>query len=43
MTDMIAAPILLYGFRAELKAFYIQKMPKTRESRALFTQRAATF
>jgi asparaginyl-tRNA synthetase len=28
MTDIIAAPIFLYGFPAELKAFYMQKMPR---------------
>jgi asparaginyl-tRNA synthetase len=27
MTDIIGTPVFLYGFPAELKAFYMKKMP----------------
>lgn len=29
MTDIIGTPVFLYGFPAELKAFYMKKMPTT--------------
>ncbi|KAH7925268.1 class II aaRS and biotin synthetase [Leucogyrophana mollusca] len=28
MTDIIGTPVFLYGFPAELKAFYMKKMPR---------------
>lgn len=31
MTDILGVPVFLYGFPAELKAFYMKKMPGTGE------------
>lgn len=28
MTDILGTPVFLYGFPAELKAFYMKKIPK---------------
>ncbi|KAI0343548.1 asparaginyl-tRNA synthetase [Trametopsis cervina] len=38
MTDILGVPIFLYGFPAELKAFYMKKMPKTDDSEHVFTE-----
>ncbi|THG94682.1 hypothetical protein EW026_g6838 [Hermanssonia centrifuga] len=38
MTDIFGVPIFLYGFPAELKAFYMKRMPQTGESGPLFTE-----
>jgi asparaginyl-tRNA synthetase len=38
MTDIIGTPMFLYGFPAELKAFYMKKMPGTGEGGKVFTE-----
>ncbi|KIJ98927.1 hypothetical protein K443DRAFT_680373 [Laccaria amethystina LaAM-08-1] len=40
MTDIIGTPVFLYGFPAELKAFYMKKMPKGEgeEEKTVFTE-----
>jgi len=38
MTDILGVPVFLYGFPAELKAFYMKKMPKKEGSTHLFTE-----
>ena len=39
MTDIIGTPIFLYGFPAELKAFYMKKMPADKlEGNHVFTE-----
>ncbi|KAF7362348.1 AA-TRNA-LIGASE-II domain-containing protein [Mycena venus] len=37
MTDIIGKPIFLYGFPAELKAFYMKKMP-SKDGKTTFTE-----
>jgi asparaginyl-tRNA synthetase len=38
MTDILGVPVFLYGFPAELKAFYMKKMPKEEGSSHVFTE-----
>jgi hypothetical protein len=38
MTDILGVPMFLYGFPAELKAFYMKKMPKQDGQSKLFTE-----
>jgi asparaginyl-tRNA synthetase len=38
MTDILGVPIFLYGFPAELKAFYMKKMPKLEGQGHIFTE-----
>lgn len=38
MTDILGVPMFLYGFPAELKAFYMKKMPKPESSTHVFTE-----
>ncbi|EJD08142.1 asparaginyl-tRNA synthetase [Fomitiporia mediterranea MF3/22] len=38
MTDILGVPVFLYGFPAELKAFYMKKIPGTGESGKVFTE-----
>ena len=38
MTDIIGKPVFLYGFPAELKAFYMQRMPKKDGDTLIFTE-----
>ena len=38
MTDELGVPMFLYGFPAELKAFYMKKMPGTGEGGKVFTE-----
>ncbi|OSC98435.1 asparaginyl-tRNA synthetase [Trametes coccinea BRFM310] len=38
MTDILGRPVFLYGFPAELKAFYMKKMPKTSADGPTFTE-----
>lgn len=38
MTDIIGKPVFLYGFPAELKAFYMKKMPKQDGEKLTFTE-----
>jgi asparaginyl-tRNA synthetase len=38
MTDIIGAPVFLYGFPAELKAFYMKKMPAGGNDGPIFTE-----
>lgn len=38
MTDILGVPMFLYGFPAELKAFYMKKMPGTEGSSHVFTE-----
>ncbi|KAL9712192.1 asparagine--tRNA ligase [Leucoagaricus gongylophorus] len=38
MTDIIGKPVFLYGFPAELKAFYMQRMPKKDGDTLTFTE-----
>jgi asparaginyl-tRNA synthetase len=38
MTDIIGTPVFLYGFPAELKAFYMKKMPASGKSGPVFTE-----
>ncbi|CDO72589.1 hypothetical protein BN946_scf184985.g8 [Trametes cinnabarina] len=38
MTDILGSPVFLYGFPAELKAFYMKKMPKNRADGPTFTE-----
>ncbi|KAH8115169.1 asparaginyl-tRNA synthetase [Phellopilus nigrolimitatus] len=38
MTDIIGKPVFLYGFPAELKSFYMKKMPGTGAGGKVFTE-----
>ncbi|KAF7976433.1 hypothetical protein HWV62_6859 [Athelia sp. TMB] len=38
MTDIIGTPVFLHGFPAELKAFYMQKMPTDGKGGPVFTE-----
>jgi len=38
MTDIIGTPVFLYGFPAELKAFYMKKMPIDGKNGPVFTE-----
>ncbi|TFK45068.1 asparaginyl-tRNA synthetase [Crucibulum laeve] len=38
MTDIIGTPVFLYGFPAELKAFYMKKMPGKDGEKTVFTE-----
>lgn len=38
MTDIIGKPVFLYGFPAELKAFYMQKMPSKEGDTVVYTE-----
>lgn len=38
MTDIIGTPVFLYGFPAELKAFYMKKMPQGEGETTVFTE-----
>lgn len=38
MTDIIGKPVFLYGFPAELKAFYMQKMPRKEGDTVVYTE-----
>lgn len=38
MTDILGVPVFLYGFPAELKAFYMKKMPGQAGSSHVFTE-----
>lgn len=39
MTDILGTPVFLYGFPAELKAFYMKKIPqKEGETGPVFTE-----
>ena len=38
MTDIIGTPVFLYGFPAELKAFYMKKMPQGEGEKTVFTE-----
>ncbi|KAF9445308.1 asparaginyl-tRNA synthetase [Macrolepiota fuliginosa MF-IS2] len=38
MTDIIGKPVFLYGFPAELKAFYMQRMPKKEGDSMTYTE-----
>lgn len=38
MTDILGVPMFLYGFPAELKPFYMKKMPKQEGANQVFTE-----
>ena len=38
MTDIIGTPMFLHGFPAELKAFYMKKVPGAKEGGPVFTE-----
>ena len=38
MTDILGVPMFLYGFPAELKAFYMKKMPQQLHPGHVFTE-----
>lgn len=38
MTDILGTPIFLYGFPAELKAFYMKKIPSQSGDGPVFTE-----